>query len=248
MNDPIKEYRKTVEQPWGRMFYDQLYAQLDIPNDKKLKILDFGAGFCLTASHYAERHDVTALEPNEEMLRLRVKSDSYTLIAQGAEYLQNVGDDTFDAVFCHNVLEYADNREYILPQLARVLKPNGILSVVKHNLLGRVMAFAVYGNDPGKALGLLNGECTESSGFGDRNIYPNEFPINALSGEMTLIKTYGIRTFFGLSSNNEIKSTDEWYSSMLKLETAAGTIEEYKKIAFFNHLIFKKRTKERKIE
>ncbi|MBO4439794.1 MAG: hypothetical protein J5798_10625 [Spirochaetaceae bacterium] len=45
--------------------------------------------------------------------------------------------------------------------------------------------------------------------------------------------------FYGLSSNNEIKYTDEWYNSMLELETRVGT-EDFKKVSFFNHLIFEK--------
>jgi hypothetical protein len=48
------------------------------------------------------------------------------------------------------------------------------------------------------------------------------------------------RAFFGLSSNNEIKYIEEWYKAMLELEIKASTIDEFKKIAFFNHLIFKK--------
>ncbi len=47
-----------------------------------------------------------------------------------------------------------------------------------------------------------------------------------------LKEVYGIRTFFGLSSNNEIKFSEEWYRDMLELEIKAGAIDEYKKVAF----------------
>ncbi|WP_026504654.1 hypothetical protein [Butyrivibrio sp. NC3005] len=56
-----------------------------------------------------------------------------------------------------------------------------------------------------------------------------------------LKEVYGIRTFFGLSSNNEIKFSEEWYRDMLELEIKAGAIDEYRKVAFFNHLIFRKK-------
>ena len=59
MSDAIRNYRNVVEQPWGRMFYDLVWEQLPIDNDTRLRILDFGAGFCLTADHYAEWHDVS---------------------------------------------------------------------------------------------------------------------------------------------------------------------------------------------
>ena len=241
MPDSISNYRNMVDQPWGRMFYELIYRQLDISDDKRVKILDFGAGFCLTADHYAGCHDVTALEPNSEMLALRVKDNDYTLISKGAEYLDTVRDNTFDVVICHNVLEYVDDMSGILKQLKRVIKPGGILSIVKHNELGKVMGAAVLQDDPKLALDLLNKDRFQGGAFGRIGVYSNNYIEELLANDMDLKRTFGIRTFFGLSSNNEIKYSDEWYEAMLELEDKASDIDEYKKIAFFNHLIFEKR-------
>lgn len=243
MSGSIKEYRKMVEQPWGRMFYELIYKQLNIPDDKRIRILDFGAGFCITANHYARNHEVIAVEPNKEMYSLRIEKSDYTLIRQGLDYLKTVPDNSVDVAICHNVLEYAEEKEEILKQLVRILKPEGILSVIKHNLLGRVMGSAVLGDNPKAALDLLN-DVAEDSMFGNRSVYSNQSLIDALSENMVLIDLYGIRAFFGLSSNNEIKFTDEWYQAMLELEIVAGTMDEFRKIAFFNHLIFKKKSRE----
>ncbi len=243
MSGSIKEYRKMVEQPWGRMFYELIYKQLNIPDDKRIRILDFGAGFCITANHYARNHEVIAVEPNEEMYSLRIEKSDYTLIRQGLDYLKTVPDNSVDVAICHNVLEYAEEKEEILKQLVRILKPEGILSVIKHNLLGRVMGSAVLGDNPKAALDLLN-DVAEDSMFGNRSVYSNQSLIDALSENMVLIDLYGIRAFFGLSSNNEIKFTDEWYQAMLELEIVAGTMDEFRKIDFFNHLIFKKKSRE----
>ena len=243
MSGSIKEYRKMAEQPWGRMFYELIYKQLNIPDDKRIRILDFGAGFCITANHYARNHEVFAVEPNEEMYSLRIEKSDYTLIRQGLDYLKTVPDNSVDVAICHNVLEYAEEKEEILKQLVRILKPEGILSVIKHNLLGRVMGSAVLGDNPKAALDLLN-DVAEDSMFGNRSVYSNQSLIDALSENMVLIDLYGIRAFFGLSSNNEIKFTDEWYQAMLELEIVAGTMDEFRKIAFFNHLIFKKKSRD----
>ncbi len=240
MTDAIKNYRNMVEQPWGKMFYELIFRQLNISDNEKMKILDFGAGFCITADHYAKYHEVIALEPNEEMRSLRVENNPYTLVDKGIEYLSSVDDNTFDMVICHNVLEYSTDKEAILKQLVRVIKPKGELSIVKHNLYGRVMASAVLSDDPKTALSLLNQE-DENSMFGKRDVYSNEWLVNFLEGKMDIVDTYAIRTFFGLSSNNDIKYTDDWYQSMIELETKAYSIDEYKKVAFFNHLIFKKK-------
>lgn len=240
MSDAIKNYRSMVDQPWGRMFYELIYKQLDVSDSKKLKILDFGAGFCITADHYAKSHDVTAVEPSDDMRALRVGDNPYTLVGGGIDYLRDMDADSFDLVICHNVLEYVDDKEGILKQLVRVTKPGGILSVVKHNLYGRVMATAVMSDDPKTALSLLD-QGAENSMFGKRDVYSNEWITDLLKDEMTLIDTYGIRTFFGLSSNNDIKYTDDWYQSMLELETKACSMDEFRKVAFFNHLIFAKK-------
>ena len=241
MTTAIENYRKMVEQPWGKMFYELIFRQLNLLEDQRLKILDFGAGFCITADHYAAFHDVTALEPSEDMRSLRVKNNAYTLIEEGLEYLKTLEDDSFDVVICHNVLEYAEEKEEILQNLVRVLKPAGRLSIVKHNLYGRVMATAVLGDDPASALSLLKNDEAENSMFGSRDVYSNEWLTGLLEAQTEPVDTYALRIFFGLSSNNEIKYTEGWYRNMLELETKAYSIEEYKKVAFFNHLVFRKK-------
>ena len=238
MSGSVYNYRKMVEEPWGKMFYEQIFNQLVLPEDKRLKILDFGAGFCITSGHYAKDHDVTSVEPNEEMYSERFDGD-YTLITKGIEYLSEVADNTYDVVICHNVLEYVEDKAAILKELERVLKSGGKLSVIKHNVYGRAMASAVFGDDPKASLDLLSGE-KEDSIFGNRDVYPNEYLTDLFSGEMSLEEVFGIRAFFGLSKNNEIKYTDDWYKNMLELEIKASRMDEYKKVAFFNHLILKK--------
>ena len=240
MSGSIENYRKMVEQPWGKMFYEQIFRQLDISDDKRLKILDFGAGFCITAGHYAEHHDVTAVEPNKEMYDLRVDG-GYSLIKEGMGHLDTVPDNEYDLVICHNVFEYTDDKSEILDRLVRVLKPGGKLSIVKHNLYGRVMGSAVLADDPKAALALLSDDNTEDSMFGNRNVYDNSMLTDYLKDRMEVTAVFGIRAFFGLSSNNEIKYSEEWYEPMLELETKASTMDEFKKVAFFNHLIFEKR-------
>lgn len=240
MSTAIENYRAMVDQPWGKIFYDVIFNQLKLANDKRLKILDFGAGFCITAKNYAQFHDVTALEPNEEMYKLRFKSDDYTLITHGIDYLKSVADANFDIAFCHNVLEYVENKDEILTELKRVLKPGGRLSIIKHNLYGRVYGCAVLTDNPKAALDLLD-EKPEDSMFGNRDVYTNEYLTSFFGDEIELSEFYGIRAFYGLSSNNEIKYTDEWYKSMLELEVRVGTIDAFKKVSFFNHLIFTKK-------
>lgn len=242
MPNSIKEYRELVEQPWGRMFYEMIYRQLQLPSNPKLDILDYGAGFCVTANHYAKYHNVTAIEPSIEMSDLKVIDNEYTFSLGGIKLLKDIPSDSYDIVICHNVLEYADNKSEILRELSRILKPNGKLSIVKHNLKGRIISNAVLKDNPKSALELLSNDFDNAQNmFGNRDTYDNKFLLElAADFSLNCENTFGIRTFFALSSNNEIKYTDEWYKNMLELEMKVCNIDEYKNIAFFNHFIFTK--------
>lgn len=239
MPNSIEDYRNLIEQPWGKMFYDMIFRQLDLPKDRKLNILDYGAGFCVTASNYAESHNVTAYEPNPEMFKKRVDGD-YKLITTQND-LDKLEKNSFDVVICHNVLEYVSNPVEILNEITKFLKPNGVLSIVKHNLKGRILAQAVFSDDPVGALKLLNGQSDNGTNlFGKRGTYDNKMLLNfAESNGFECENIFGIRTFFAMSTNFEVKYTDEWYKNMLELEMQTCDIDEYKNFSFFHHLIFK---------
>ena len=240
MPDSIEDYRKLIEQPWGKMFYDMIFRQLNLPKDKMLSILDYGAGFCVTASYYAENHNVTAYEPNPEMFEKRVDGD-YRLITSKND-LNKLDENSFDIVICHNVLEYVSNPIEILNEIIKFLKPNGFLTIVKHNLKGRILAQAVFSDDPAGALSLLNSQSDNGTNlFGKRGTYDNDMLLNfAENNSLIYENIFGIRTFFAMSTNFEIKYTDEWYKSMLELEMQTCDIDEYKNVSFFHHLIFRK--------
>lgn len=242
MPNGIDDYFILIHQPWGRMFYDILWNQLCVSENPRLKILDFGSGFGITANHYAKHHEVTAIEPDTQMYGKRFCDNEYMQITGGIEKLTAFPDGVFDAVFCHNVLEYIKDQEIILIELARVLKTDGFLSIVKHNVYGRIAAAAVFDSNPQKALDLLKDMNNDrSSVFGNRYLYTEEDLLNRT--EKCNLKTgniFGIRTFFALSQNNDIKYDSDWYKKMLELELTVSDMDEYKTLAFFNHLIFRK--------
>ena len=127
-------------------------------------------------------------------------------------------------------------------ELARVLKQGGTLSIVKHNLLGRVMAYAVFSDNPKAALDLLDSGDQENNMFGKRDTYEDEYIIGLEKKcGLSMENLFGIRTFFALSKNNDIKFTQEWYEDMLALEMRTCNLDRYKSISFFHHLIFRKK-------
>ena len=240
--DSVKDYLELIKAPWGRMFYDLLFMQLDIPHSPKLNILDFGSGLGITANHFAAWHDVTAVEPNEDMISSSFKENEYRQVHGGIEKIVEFADKSFDIIFCHNVLEYIEDKESIISELMRVLKLNGVLSVVKHNRPGRVFQTAVFKNDPKKALTLLDANANDKNNYlGTQYIYSNDFVI-ALANKYggTVKEVFGMRAFYALGQDNTVKYTDEWYENMLALESAAANVDEYRNAAFYSHIIIKR--------
>ena len=147
---------KITELPaWERLFKRIVWKQIGEIEGKR--ILDFGSGEGITANYFAEKNEVIAIEPSQEMLTNAWKDYQYTQIMGDVKTLSAFADKTFDIIICHNVLEYVDNKEEVIKVLTRVLKQDGILSIVKHNRPGRVMQMAVLLDDFEKANAILDG-------------------------------------------------------------------------------------------
>lgn len=156
---------KITELPaWERLFKRIVWKQIGEIEGKR--ILDFGSGEGITANYFAEKNEVIAIEPSQEMLTNAWKDYQYTQIMGDVKTLSAFVDKTFDIIICHNVLEYVDNKEEVIKVLTRVLKQDGILSIVKHNRPGRVMQMAVLLDDFEKANAILDGKTAQLLSLG----------------------------------------------------------------------------------
>ena len=160
-------------------------------------ILDFGSGTGITADHFAADNQVTAIEPSEDMLAQRINTNVYKQIVGSTEKLKKLPSDSFDYILCHNVLEYADDRETIVGEFYRLLKKNGKLSIVKHNRNGRVMQMVVLLNNFDEANNLLDGHNSNAQQFGTINYY-DDCEIAKWCDGFVIRESYGLRTFWDL--------------------------------------------------
>lgn len=232
----VNGYLNYIGTPWGRLFYKLVRHELKFKNKK---ILDFGSGFGLTSNHLARSNDVTAVEPNIDILEHRICENNYEQITGGIEKLKEMQNESFDVIVCHNVLEYIENRSEVFEEFHRLLKNGGILSVVKHNKKGKIMHKAVFENNIVEALSLINGENSISQNFGTINEYDIEQLNDHIFGKFTLEKVSGIRIFYGLQPNS-FKSEAGWEEKMFELECAVKNDPAFANIAFFQHLFLKK--------
>ena len=226
----IQAYLENLQQPWGQLYYDILFEQLQ--DIKGKRVLDFGSGFGLVANHLAKENQVLAVEPNQEMVALRVQDHPYQQLVGSLDQLASLEDASFEVILCHNVLEYVEDRKAILKEFTRLLKPGGLLSIVKHNEVGRVLQTVVFENETRKALALLAGQDLETHSMGLAQAYDLDVAVEDLALE---VKDYqGIRVFYGLQ-DNRFKGQEGWRESMLQMELAVCQEPPYRDMAFFQH-------------
>ncbi len=232
----IQNYYENTQKPWGKLFYETIWDQLSFV--QSMNVLDFGSGFGITANFLAAHNHVTAIEPNEKMLRLSVKENKYKQIIGGLERLKEFPDNYFEFITVHNVLEYVDNKQDYIKEFNRVLKKSGVISLVKHNHSGRIMQRVVFENNLDLAIKEIQGYHTLSNNFGEIKYYDKE-DITKWTEEyqLKIDRSFGVRTFFGLVQNNEIKFDRAWQEKMLEIELEVSSIEDFKKVAFFHHVL-----------
>lgn len=222
---------------WDYLLKQMLWKQLSFVQG--MKILDFGSGAGETAAHLAACNDVTAVEPSADMLAQR-EAGAYTQLQGGIELVRVMEDASFDMVLCHNVLEYVDEKEAYLRELSRVVKSGGLLSLVKHNRAGRVMQMTVLLNNFDMANTLLDGGNGTTSQFGDIRYYEDGDVLCWLP-QMELQSLWGARTFWDLQQKQECHTDPAWQEQMLALENRVSEIKTYQDIAFFHHMLLRKR-------
>lgn len=223
---------------WEKLAKVIIWKQIGTLNGKT--ILDFGSGTGITADHYAADNKVMAIEPSEETLANQVNTNGYQQIIGSTDELKNLPSESFDYIFCHNVLEYAEDRELIIREFYRLLKPNGKLSIVKHNRNGRVMQMVVLLNNFDEANKLLDGHNSNAQQFGTIKYYDDSDISNWCDG-LVLQQTYVLRTFWDLQQNQEIQKDEEWQKKMIDIEMRVSQNPDFQRIAFFHHLMFEKR-------
>ena len=96
METEVRTYWENTQKPWGKLFYQGVWGQLPPWQGKRL--LDFGSGFGITAAHLGKHNQVTAVEPNRELLALRVGEGTYRQLVGGVEQLAALEEGGFDGI------------------------------------------------------------------------------------------------------------------------------------------------------
>lgn len=229
---------RTDLPPWEALMKRIVWQQLG--KLEYQRILDFGSGTGVTANYLAANNEVIAVEPSEDSVRERWTENAYQQMVGSTEILKQFAAETFDFILCHNVLEYALDRDEIVREFARILKPEGKISIVKHNRAGRVMQMVVLLNDFEQAHSLLDGNNGMAAKYGEIR-YFEDAEIEKWCPKLRITKTLGVRTFWDMQQNQEIHKDADWQDKMVRIEMRVSDMDAYKDIAFFHHVIIEKR-------
>jgi len=244
LNEELQSFLWNTKQPWFKLAYKLYSAQLaGLIALNNLKILDFGSGFGNMANYLAENNEVYAVEPNIDMIEERERENNYTQINGTIEKLKDFADGYFDVIVCHNVLEFAVTY-YVEPaeivkEFSRILKRGGVLSIIKHNKIGRIIHEIVANNNTEEALSMFDGGDRSHNAFGKINYYEPE-DLVSWGAHLEIEKILGVRIFYALQQNNDIKYEPEWLDKMFDVEMKMCDLEPYKSMAYLTHVLLRK--------
>jgi SAM-dependent methyltransferase len=109
---------------------------------RRLDVLDVGCGEGRDAVWLTSLgHNVVAIDPSQTMLKAaRVRAAQIPdpekrlrlriLCCDAEEATSKFGEHSFDVVVCHGVIMYQDDDERFVSELARLLRPGGLLSLL----------------------------------------------------------------------------------------------------------------------
>ena len=248
-------WNASQELPWNRLRYtlvhENLVRHLGPP---PLRILDVGGGDGRDAVPLAELgHTVVLVDFVADMFEgaLRRAADA----GVGARMTIMLGDvmsvsrslvDTepaFDAVLCHNLLQYVPAPGDLLRQLAQLLRPDGLLSLLLPNPASDSYRLALQELDFGRALAALDATTHTVALYGAEVKHFYSAELDALLGAAGLAAAtrYGIRCVIDYIHDNDIKYAPAHYQTILALERALSQRSPYREVARFHQVIARHR-------
>ena len=149
--------------------------------------------------------------------------------------------DRFDLIVCHTLLEYVAEPQETLQTLVAVLRPGGLLSLLFANPYAEPLRWALARGDLAKACLSLREQVSTADLFGlPRLTFTAEGMQKAMAkAGVKVVAEYGVRIFADYVPAGKLTDR-EFYARLLELETAAGALVPYRRIARYNHLLGRK--------
>ncbi|MEO7913596.1 MAG: methyltransferase domain-containing protein [Roseiflexaceae bacterium] len=251
-NASIERWADEQSTPWGKLKYALVQANLHnhLPS-APTSILDAGGGNGFDSLSFAvDGYEVALVDYAQEMLRdaehkaqeAHVQDRVHTYLADLTQLSTLFADESFDVIFCHNVLQHVDNASALLAALTAVLKPGGLLSLISVNRYSIPYHAAFMRNSLSAAYEKLDERTEIAALFGTlTHEYSAEEAAEMLTKQgYDLQAHYGIRCMCDYWGDNTKKSDPEIFAQIEQLEFALASRHPYKHLARYFHLIARK--------
>ena len=241
-------YLRTAE---GKLRVDLGWANLRgfLPvSDVRKQALDIGGGTGVFALRLAALgFEVDLLDNFEAMLaQARKEANAGALSSRisfchgDAECLPGLFEPySFDAVVCHNLLEYVENPCAVLCNLARLLKKDGksVVSLLVRNRYGEVLKSAIKGGDLELAKAALVAETVLDPLYGQpvRVFDPIDFRRMVERAGLKVVAERGVRV---LSDYFDCEAlSEDAYKRLLDFELLLGAQPQFAAVARYTQVI-----------
>jgi S-adenosylmethionine-dependent methyltransferase len=210
------------------------------------RALDVGGGTGLLSVRLAQAgFQVVLLDSSAEMLAIARKTAEAEQVTPRITFLHATADrlpaacedSAFDAIVCHNVLEFVHDPAAVIRSLAASLDPDGRASFLVRNRAGEVLKAAIVSNDLAGAREALEAATAVDSLFGQtmRVFTPAEIRKMFQDAKLEVLAEYGVRVLSDYLNLEDLQP--EKYERLLNLEFTLGAQPEFASIARYSQFI-----------
>jgi S-adenosylmethionine-dependent methyltransferase len=255
-NTAMSTWQEWQDAPWGRLRYAiaeaNLTRHLDDLRAGPLRILDVAGGNGGDALRLAARgHHVTIVDHAHAMLDAATEraqaeglSERLTCVQAGVDFLPaELTSGAFDAVLCHNLIQYTDDVHQTLATAVAPCRPGGLLSVISANRHSASLTTALREMDLPAALAALDTDRGRTHMFDAQLTLRTAEEIQPMLEELGCqdVHHYGIRSLCDYITDDARKHDPAFYADLERLELAMTARHPYKHTARFFQLIARKR-------
>ncbi|GAB3120831.1 methyltransferase domain-containing protein [Streptomyces calidiresistens] len=212
---------------------------------KPVRVLDVGCGDgemvlrLATAGHHVTGAEVSAemLGRAEEKLAAAGVADRVRLVEADIYDLPFEGE-VFDAVVCHGVVMYLPDSTEPVSNLARLVAPGGLLSILTKNALAVGVREALRGEYDSALAQIESGQATSMGNLGyvTRGDTPEHLDQLARDNGLTPLPWQGVRIFHDHYPKNW-HPEPEVFAEALAVEWAASSRSPYRELGRLVHTV-----------
>lgn len=246
------KYAAYLETPEGRLRLDLSFANLQeflAHNPRPLNVLDLGGGTGVMAVRLARLgHQVTLLDSSLPMLDFAQRAaqeagvtgriaPKHGEVAQLADFFPAR---SFDAIVCHNLLEYLEDPVAALRLATRAMRDeSAIMSIMVRNQSGEVLKAAIQAGDLSVAEQNLTAEWGLESLYGCKvRLFTTE-SLNAMLAQASLVVVAerGVRVVSDYLPPQICRATE--YARIFELERKLGKRPEFAAVARYSQYLMR---------